>query len=81
MLVRYTYAVSGLTLKIRYITGQDIMTHERSREDYIREATQYLNSCDKVLSEEGGDQSMKELLMLTKGVSSFVRSYSFPYAS
>ncbi|KAI0032889.1 hypothetical protein K488DRAFT_70271 [Vararia minispora EC-137] len=46
----------------------DILTSQRTREEHMREATQYLNQCDKVLAEEGGDQATKELLMLTRAI-------------
>jgi RNA polymerase-associated protein CTR9 len=52
----------------RVHAGQDVLT-EKTRDEYMRDATVYLNQCDKILSEEGGDQATKELLMLTRGAS------------
>ncbi|KAI0319009.1 RNA polymerase II-associated protein [Amylostereum chailletii] len=46
---------------------QDIMTSEKSREEYMREATQYINNCDSI-SQEQGDSPVMELSILTRGI-------------
>lgn len=48
---------------------QDIMTTEKSRDEYMREATQFLNHGDQAAA-EGGEISAatKELLLLTRAV-------------
>ncbi|THH14902.1 hypothetical protein EW146_g5490 [Bondarzewia mesenterica] len=45
---------------------QDAMTHEKSRDEYMMEATLHLNSCEKAIAEESGRPST--LLMLTRAI-------------
>lgn len=51
------------------------MTAEKSRDEYMREATQLLNHGDQAAA-EGGEisASTKELLLLTRGLSSLALS-------
>ncbi|KAI0267054.1 hypothetical protein BC834DRAFT_92917 [Gloeopeniophorella convolvens] len=48
---------------------QDVMTHEKSRDEYMKEATQLLNHGDQAAA-EGGEisPSTKELLLLTRAI-------------
>lgn len=41
------------------------MTHEKSRDEHMREATRYLNECEKICNQEGIPPS--QLFMLTRG--------------
>lgn len=60
---------SLLLLRLRFYmsvsTGQDIMTQEKSRDEHMREATRYLNECEKTCGQEGIPPS--QLFMLTRG--------------
>lgn len=48
-----------------YHIGQDVMTQEKSRDEHMREATRYLNECEKTCNSEGIPPS--QLFMLTRG--------------
>ena len=45
------------------------MTMEKPRDEYMRDATQFLNSCEKSMAEDGGSSGSMELLLLTRGES------------
>lgn len=46
--------------------GQDVMTGEKSKEDYYREAAQYLNTGERV-GAESGEAAGGTLSFLTRG--------------
>ncbi|KAI0065995.1 TPR-like protein [Artomyces pyxidatus] len=47
---------------------QDILTSEKTQAEYMADATQDLNACDRAIAEESGSTSDVELLILTRAI-------------
>lgn len=61
-----TFSQSTLSLGDDIDSGQDIMTNAKSKEEYYREAAQYLNTGERV-GAESGEGVGGALAFLTRG--------------